>query len=80
MTTETLRTLLAWSSAINLGVLVLSTVALVFLAKPVSRVHAKLFGLEEDAVRLEYFRYLANYKIAVLVFNIAPYLALRILG
>ena len=27
-----------------------------------------------------YFRYLATFKVAILVFNLTPYLALRIVG
>ena len=41
-------------------------------------VHQKWFGLSELDLQREYFRYLANYKILTLVFNLVPYLALRL--
>jgi hypothetical protein len=37
-----------------------------------------MFGLSEDALSRAHFQYLAQYKVAIFVFNLAPYLALRI--
>jgi hypothetical protein len=45
---------------------------------PIKRLHAKMFGLSEEDLSRAYFQYLAQYKIAIFVFNLAPYLALRI--
>ena len=45
-----------------------------------SKVHAKMFQIDDASVRQVYFRYLAYYKIAILVFNLVPYVALRIMG
>ena len=45
-----------------------------------SGVHARMFGLDEARVRLAYFQFFANYKIAIIVFNLAPYIALRIMS
>ena len=42
------------------------------------KIHRKMFGLSEEVLSKEYFRYLANYKIAIFIFNLVPYLALRI--
>ena len=45
-----------------------------------SKLHAGMFGLAEADLARAYFQYLAQYKIATFVFNIAPYFALRIVG
>ncbi len=37
-------------------------------------------GMEEADLSKAYFQYLAQYKIATLVFNVAPYIALKIMG
>ncbi len=75
MNIETLRTFLGWSLVLNSVVLLLSTVVLVRLGDWTSRVHAKMFKVDEDWVRKSYFTYLANYKIAVIVLNLVPWVA-----
>ena len=47
---------------------------------PIKRLHGRMLGLSEDDLSRAYFQYLAQYKIAVFVFNLAPYLALRIVA
>tara|TARA_R110002096_G_scaffold425864_1_gene634918 strand:+ start:3196 stop:3438 length:243 start_codon:yes stop_codon:yes gene_type:complete len=80
MTVEALQTFLGWCLVINSGLLVISSVLLILMKSVVTSMHAKMFGLEESEVRGIYFRYLGYYKIAILVFNLAPYLALRMMG
>ena len=45
----------------------------------ISKIHGGMFGLEEADLSRAYFQYLAQYKIMVFVFNLMPYLALRIM-
>ena len=45
-----------------------------------SKVHAKMFNVDEASARNAYFLYFAYYKIAIIVFNLVPYVALRIMG
>lgn len=40
--------------------------------------HGKLFGMDETALSAAYFRYLATFKIVVIVFNVVPWIALQI--
>ena len=39
-----------------------------------------MFGLDQEDVLESYFTYLANFKIAIIVFNLVPYLSLRMMG
>lgn len=80
MNIETVRTFLAWCTAMNLGLLVLSALVVGCCQGPIRRLHAKLFGLDDAFLRQSYFRFLANYKIGILIFNLVPYLALRIMA
>ena len=80
MTVNILREVLGWCAVINIGLLIFSTIFVVFLRDPISRIHVKMFNLNESDISLAYFRYLAQYKIAIIVFNIIPYFALRIVG
>ncbi|TWU42622.1 DUF6868 family protein [Novipirellula artificiosorum] len=80
MTTETLASFLGWCLVINFSVLVLATLSLVLGGKSVRRIHAQLFPIDEEQLPPIYFQFLANYKLAIFVFNLAPYLALKIMG
>lgn len=78
MTIEQLSNFLAWCTLINLAMLTVSSVALICFRKAITAIHAKLTGVDESALPAQYFRYLANYKLLVLNFNLVPYLALRL--
>jgi hypothetical protein len=80
MTIEALTELLGWASVLNIAVLMLSTVTLIAMRGVISNIHSKLFGLDEQDLGRAYFQYLAQYKIAIIVLNIAPYIALKIIA
>jgi len=75
-----LTAFLAWCTAINFVLLILATIALVSLSGVVTRVHGALFGLPGIILHEQYFQYLAQYKILIIMFNLVPYLALRIMA
>ncbi len=79
-TIEAMREFLGWCSVINIGLLIFSAIFVVSLRGPISRIHAKMFNLDESDLSRAYFQYLAQYKIAIIVFNIVPYFALRIMN
>ena len=80
MTTESLTIFLGWTAVINILVLIFSALVLLTAREKISKLLARLFGVEQANISQLYFQYLAQYKIAIIVFNIAPYLALRILA
>jgi hypothetical protein len=80
MNIETIREFLGWCTVINFGLMTLGLVKVLLIRDWASGVHAKMFGLDEASVRLAYFQFFANYKIAVVVFNLGPYIALRIMS
>ena len=80
MTTAELATMLGWSTVINTLVLLVSTISLIALRSSIAGIHNKLFGLDDKDLGRAYFQYLAQYKIAILVLNIVPYAALKIMG
>lgn len=79
MTLHELTVFLGWSTVINFAVLICASVMIMGFRNAICSIHSKLTGVSKEALPLQYFQYLANYKIAVLVFNLAPYLALRIM-
>ena len=38
----------------------------------------RMLGVTEDDARVGWYRFLGHYKLLILVFNLAPYIALRI--
>ena len=80
MTTEVLTAVLGWAAVINLAILVFSSLTVIVMRGPITRIHSRMFGLDEKDLGRAYFQYLGEYKIAVIVLNIEPYLALRIVG
>jgi hypothetical protein len=80
LTMDVVTSFLGWCTVINFGFLLVMSVAIILLRKPIAKIHAGMFGLSEEMVSHEYFSYLANYKIAVMVFNFIPYVALRLMA
>ena len=77
---ETIRAFFGWSTAINFALLILSSVLLVALRGTISKIHSKMFGVSELEITSAYFQYLANFKIAIVVFSLVPYIALCIMS
>ncbi len=74
-----LATFLGWCALINIGLLAYSTLMLTLFREPVKRMHRALFGLEPENLDASYFTFLGNYKLAILIFNIVPYFALKLM-
>ncbi len=79
-TIETLTSFLGWCSIINMSMLTLVAIILVFLKDWVAGIHGRMFELSENELARAYFEYLAQFKIVVLVFNVVPYVALKIMA
>ncbi len=77
---ETLRQFFGWCAVINIGFLLLATIMITLFRRPAMKLHQRLFGLSEAEVSREYFRYLAQYKIATLILAVVPYVALRMMS
>jgi hypothetical protein len=77
---QTLTTFLGWCSVINMGLLLFSTAALMLMKNFVARMHSKLLGVDRSELPAMYFQYLGNYKVIIIVFNIVPYVALKLMA
>jgi len=75
-----LQEFLGWCFTINLGFLMFSFLLLSAFKGPIKSIHRALFAVNEKDLELMYFQYLAYYKILIVVFILAPYLALRIMN
>ena len=77
---EALKEFLGWCTIINVGLLAISAMVMMVMRGPISRLHGRMFGLSEEDVLRAIYRYLAQYKIGIILFNLVPYLALVIMA
>jgi hypothetical protein len=80
MTLSQLTEFLGWASVINIAYLTIATLAIIFMKETLSSIHSKMFDIDETQLSSKYFSFLSTYKILTLVFIVAPYIALKIMG
>ena len=80
MTIDSLTSFLGWCSVINIAILVFSTLMMIVMRDFSVKIHSRLFHVDVEALPSLYLQYLGNYKIAVIILNIVPYIVLRIMA
>ncbi len=78
MTTQTLATALLWCFVINYGILILWLIVQRTLGGFLYRMVGWFFKLTPEQFDHANYMALALYKVAVILFNLVPYVALRI--
>ena len=78
MTIEQIAVLLGWCTVLNFGVLAFTAIVLILFRKPVQGIHTRMSGLSTDVLNKLYFQYMGNFKILWILFNLTPYLVIRI--
>jgi hypothetical protein len=78
-TMSTLTEFLGWSSVINICILIIASLSLMLMRDSLTSLHGKMFGLDNRDLSRAYFQYIAQYKIAIFILNIVPYIALKIM-
>ena len=78
MTAETLRAALGWATLINWGMLFIWWFFISVGRDLTYRVHSKFFTIPEDRFDEIHYKGIMYFKVLIFVFNLAPYLALRI--
>jgi hypothetical protein len=69
-----------WCSVINIALLLLATVFISAFNRFTKTIHAKMFHVSMTELDIIYFSYLAYYKLGILIFNIVPYVALKLMA
>jgi len=78
MSIEDLAAILGWCTVVNFGILALSTVLMLCIRKPIQAIHTRMTNLSAEQLDQAYFQYLAQFKLVWIVFNLTPYLAIRV--
>lgn len=78
MSVEIITKVLAWCTTINLALLILGAILFRISRGWIFRIHGRWYNLSNDQFNAINYGAIAFYKILFLVFNLIPYLALRI--
>lgn len=79
MTVDILLGLLGWSAVINIGLLLWWSFWILIAHDLVYSIHSKWFKISVKKFDAIHYAGIAFYKITIIVFNVIPYLALRII-
>ena len=79
MSLKTLKTFFFWMTVINFLILVISTVGVVMLTQEMKVIHSQMFQVPSDELSQIYLEYLAWYKLLWMIFNLVPYISLRVM-
>lgn len=75
----TLATFFGWSTVLNIGLLIFAAFVLVVFNVQVKILHVKYITLDTANLNTLYFSFLGRYKLAIIMLNLAPYWALKIM-
>ncbi len=80
MTIETIAAVLGWTTLINFALLAWWFLFLIFAHDWTHRLHAKWFRLSPERFDAIHYSLMGVYKMGIIIFNLVPYLALRIVA
>ena len=75
----TLTEFLGWCTVINFVLLAFAAISLMAMRSWIASLHSRMFKVSEEDLSRYYFQYIGDYKRLVIVFNLAPYIALKVM-
>jgi hypothetical protein len=80
METQALTAFFMWCTIINGGLLIFSTLVMMIMPDFVYKVQSRWFPVSRQTFDVVIYCFLGLFKVLFIVFNIAPYVALLIIG
>jgi hypothetical protein len=80
MNIETLRGFFLWCTLLNGGLLIFSSLLLMFAGDFVYSLHHRWFPMPRETLNVALYIFLGFWKIIVITFNLVPWLVLRLIG
>ena len=77
---ETWTAFFGWLTIVNLAIYVFTAAGVTLTRGFVTRINSRLFGIDEASVARMSFQYVAAYKLLIIVFCFAPWVALKIMS
>ncbi len=78
MSVAELTAVIGWCAVINYGLLLFSSLFLIVARDWTMSLHTMLMGVDREQLPRLYFDYLGHFKLLIIVFNIVPWIALKI--
>lgn len=76
---QVITTFLGWCTVVNLGIYLFTAFALMGFREPIKKIHSIVSAVAGEKLDELYFNYLASFKMAIIILNIAPYAALKLM-
>ncbi len=80
MSVETLRDAFLWCAVINYGVLLVWFLFFILAHDWIYRLHGRWFRLSVEQFDIIHYAGMAIFKLGIILLNLVPYIALRIVG
>ena len=80
MSVEMLRAFFGWCTLLNWGVMLIALILMNMFKGWAFRLHARMFGVTEEDVHRSMYLLMIQYKTAIILFCLVPYLVLRIIA
>ncbi|WP_105189143.1 DUF6868 family protein [Pseudoalteromonas sp. T1lg48] len=69
-----------WCTVINLAFYLLSAFFILVFKDFTINLHSKIAGVAPSELPRIYFNFMGNYKLGILLLNLTPYIALKLMG
>ena len=76
---DDLTAFIGWCTVINICFLSLTSLVIFTFKDAVASIHSSMTGIEQSALMPLYFQYLGQYKILIMMLNLVPYFALKLM-
>ena len=73
-------TFFGWCAVINIGIYLFAVAAITLFGDWGIRLNARMFKLSEEQIRVMSVTYIANYKLAITMLAVVPWIALKIMA
>ena len=80
ITIDSLTQFFGWCTVINIGIYLWTVIGVTFFRGAMTKISKRIFAVNEDVILRETFAYVANYKLAITVLCLVPYIALKIMA
>jgi len=68
-----------YCTLINMGIYAFSALFITVFKRFTISIHSKLIGLDAAELPSLYFKFMGNFKIGIVVLNLTPYIALKLM-
>ena len=77
---EILATFFGWCTVINFGILLIAGLFWILVKEGIGELAAMMFGVTKEDMKVTFFRVLMQYRAAIIILNLVPYIALKIMA